>query len=513
MRRRRTIYYNDARHYYLFVPEPPIRLEEAYGPVDEAAGTAVDTFIYGVSRSDGCFYPSKVGNMFGSGPNPFLTSPHWRTRYNLESLIARGIDPLKLLIDRVHEKGMEFIASHRFSDLVGLGGHNIDPPIELADGTIFGGIPSNKFQIGSGHNAEHPDYTHSEVRQHKFAMFEELVTRYESDGIELDFATGPQHFKQGGREENASLMTDLVRRISETAKTRRPTPAVVGARVFPTEQMNINADLDVRTWLREGLVDYVLPMLYGFNVLDPNMPFKWLVEAAHQHDASVYGMLHPFVEHDRSGPPEKSRANLDTMRAAMANYWDYGVDGLYTWFLAWPFGDLEHRILTEMGDPDLIMDGNKQYKIARRTDRAADLGYSAALPVHIPRPHADVKYAVPFYIADDVQSSDTALPVRIRMLVDNLLSGDRLSIDLNGQSLTGELWTRRYPGLDIQYDKVLLEITLLNVRPRQGENLLEIALLERPARMGGGIAIEELDVFVEYAPYPGGSGYRTPIGY
>ncbi|HCR17968.1 MAG TPA: hypothetical protein DIU35_10845, partial [Candidatus Latescibacteria bacterium] len=71
MRRRRTIYFNDARHYYLFVFEPPIRMEEAWVPIDEIAGTAVDTFSYGVSRGDGLFYPSKQGIMFGDDLQPF----------------------------------------------------------------------------------------------------------------------------------------------------------------------------------------------------------------------------------------------------------------------------------------------------------------------------------------------------------------------------------------------------------------------------------------------------------
>ncbi len=45
MKRARSIYFNDARHYYLFVHEPPMRLEDAWGPVDEVAGTGVDTFV------------------------------------------------------------------------------------------------------------------------------------------------------------------------------------------------------------------------------------------------------------------------------------------------------------------------------------------------------------------------------------------------------------------------------------------------------------------------------------
>ena len=53
MRQRRTIYFNDARHYYLFVHEPPMRLADAWSAVDEVAGTGVDTFAYGVARDDG----------------------------------------------------------------------------------------------------------------------------------------------------------------------------------------------------------------------------------------------------------------------------------------------------------------------------------------------------------------------------------------------------------------------------------------------------------------------------
>ena len=56
-RRRRPIYFNDARHYYLFVFEPPLTLEDARRPIDEVAGTAIDTFIYGGERGDGLFYP------------------------------------------------------------------------------------------------------------------------------------------------------------------------------------------------------------------------------------------------------------------------------------------------------------------------------------------------------------------------------------------------------------------------------------------------------------------------
>ena len=46
--------------------------------------------------------------------------------------------------------------------------------------------------------------------------------------------------------------------------------------------------------LSEGLVDFCVPMLYIFFVLDSQMPIHWLVDAAHEADASVYGVLQPY---------------------------------------------------------------------------------------------------------------------------------------------------------------------------------------------------------------------------
>ena len=129
MRQQRTIYFNDARHYYLFAFEPPLRLEEAWVPIDEVAGTGVNTFAYGVERGDGLFYPSQVGMMFGSDIQPFEQAAYWRTWHNMQSLIGRGLDPLTVLIDRAHDKNIDFWASLR---MAGYG--KMDPAHSLANG-------------------------------------------------------------------------------------------------------------------------------------------------------------------------------------------------------------------------------------------------------------------------------------------------------------------------------------------------------------------------------------------
>ena len=129
MRQQRTIYFNDAPHYYLFAFEPPMTLEDAWVPIDEVAGTGVDTFAYGVERGDGLFYPSRVGMMFGTDIQPFEQAAYWRTWHNMQSLIERGLDPLTVLIDRAHDKNMDFWASLR---MAGYG--KMDPAHNLANG-------------------------------------------------------------------------------------------------------------------------------------------------------------------------------------------------------------------------------------------------------------------------------------------------------------------------------------------------------------------------------------------
>ena len=112
MRRNRTIYFNDARHFYLFVFEPPMTLEDAWRPVDEIAGTGVDTLVFGVSRADGLFYPSKVGKQFWSDVDDFDNAIYWKVRQNILSLQERGLDILQVLADRARTRGMEFCSSH-----------------------------------------------------------------------------------------------------------------------------------------------------------------------------------------------------------------------------------------------------------------------------------------------------------------------------------------------------------------------------------------------------------------
>ena len=483
MRKRRTIYFNDARHYYLFVFEPPMKLEDAWIPIDECAGTAVDTFVYGVARDDGLFYPSKVGPRFGTGMPPFTLGAYYRVWHNMQSLMDRGLDPLTVLIDRAHDKGMEFIASLR------LGTYSVANPSLLVQ------------EDGKG-------FADQEARDHNLRLLKELVLDYDTDGVELDFTAPPAGSAPLFRPQDAAastpVLTAWVRQVSDLARSRGDRPALVGARVYPTIETNAKAGYDVPAWLQEGLLDYVTPLVYAHSFTDSNMPIEWLTKSAHAHDCAVYPMIGPYYATETRQFHTREWATPAMMRAAMANYWEMGADGMYTYFLRWPLDDAGKRILTEMGDPDLIRGATKHYLVGRKTEYATAVGYDTPiLPLEIPETDSGTPCTIPFTVADDIEgNADHIREVRLKINITDLLADDRLTIRLNGRSLENEPCRRSFLNYIDAWMGQWIEFTLEDARPCKGRNVLEILLDERAPGMASKLMVEDVEVVVEYHPYP-----------
>ena len=412
---------------------------------------------------------------------PFSFPAYWRVWENMQSLIDRGIDPLELLRDRARLKGMDFFASLRMSSYSGM---------------------NPKFNVTEGGRG----LAHAEVRDHQFAVLEELAARYQVDGLELDFAAAPGGMppllRAGDAREFTPVLTDYVGRIARMARGRTGKACHVAVRIYPTEAMNLGQGLDVRAWLRQRLVDSITPMLYiDFN-LDPDMPFDWVVQEAHSSDIAVYPMLQPYLRDEQTGAPRRVYNTPETMRAAAANYWARGADGLYTWFMRWPQGDAERRMLTELGDPEIIRFQSKRYVLRRRSKQAAELGYGAALPVEIASADPARRYPIRFWVADDLGAAAGKLrQVALRILVSNLVTADKFTVWLNGQALAGETCLRDFGDNISPYSSQWLEFQLRAVRPRVGENVLEVSLENRPVRLAGGVTVEEVEVFIDYGTY------------
>jgi hypothetical protein len=486
MKRRRTIYFNDARHYYLFVHEPPMRLEDAWGPVDEVAGTGIDTLVYGVSRDDGLFYPSRIGKRFGDG-EPLTMAAYWRVWHNMQSLIDRGLDPLTVLIERAHEQGMEFIASQRMGAFPGAG-ENVAPH----DG-------------GQGMADE-------AVRDHQFGVLRELALDYPTDGIELDFAAAPigtdWWVPAADLQRHAPMMTDFMRRVRTMTHEKSGPPALIGARVYPTPELNAAAGLEVETWIEEGLIDYVVPLVYGYMTLDPNMPIQWLVDAAADTETSIYAMLQPYYCEENRPLTQRIYASAAMYRAAASNALKMGVDGLYAWFMHWPLESAERAILTELAHPEQLARKDRHYVLRRAVEATGDHDYPAQLPLAFdPASDLGQPRQITFTIAERLADEPNATSVNLRLAFTDLVAADRLALSLNGQSLA-DTRLRRWPMREIDpYSGQWVELDLRAMPPTCGENVLEVTLLERPSDLPGTLILEDVELLIGYDTYT-----DTPLG-
>ena len=52
------------------------------------------------------------------------------------------------------------------------------------------------------------------------------------------------------------------------------------------------------------------------------------------------------------------------------------------------------------------------------------------------------------------------------------------------------------------YGGQFLEIDLRTVRPRQGDNLLDIALVSRPVNISSDLSVEDVEMIISYGMFP-----------
>lgn len=114
----------------------------------------------------------------------------------------------------------------------------------------------------------HPDYyaraldfAHVEVRNHYQALINELLERYDLDGLELDFLREPYLFSRGKEQEGRQILTAWlrgIRALADVAAKRRGHAVRLGVRVPSAPDAALGLGLDAPAWAKEGLVDLVV---------------------------------------------------------------------------------------------------------------------------------------------------------------------------------------------------------------------------------------------------------------
>ena len=250
---RRFIYISDPSSIArLYLPEN-VEEKNLRDWVDDLSDVEVDTFIQEVYTQGWTTYWKTPLFEYDARPQHKRFLP----------LIDSGVQPLDVLIDQSHKRGMEFLAGMRVNDNhghvsvsqgVGSGSSFISShPEWLLNETR----PDPYYQMDKGTL----DFTFDAVREYVSSVAAEIINNFDIDGIELCFRDRG-YFPHKTGNDRKHLMTDMVESINALLAEKSKAIGrnlILGVRVSETINECLVMGLDVPTWINKGLIDYVSP--------------------------------------------------------------------------------------------------------------------------------------------------------------------------------------------------------------------------------------------------------------
>ena len=173
-----------------------------------------------------------------------------------------GYDALQFAIDECHKRGMQ---CHAWIVTIPVGKWNT-----LGCKTLRQKYPKQIIKIGE------EGYMNPEMPQtaNYLARFcEEVTQRYDIDGIHLDYIRYPETWKlKVSRSQGRANITNIVRKIYNSVKALKPWVMVSCSPIGKYDDLprqtsagwNANTTVcqDAQSWLRDGLMDALFPMMY-----------------------------------------------------------------------------------------------------------------------------------------------------------------------------------------------------------------------------------------------------------
>ena len=505
------MFYHDGRHPLIYMYEPPMQKEEFEAAVDELVGTPIDAIMFCLGDGRTVLHDTKIGELWGHNvkkwPHPIFRRAH----QNAKKLIEEGNDPLRVVCDRAHAKGLR-----------------IYPTLLVQQGTGTPGedVRSSNFRFNNRHleigakggvDPKFPgltclDFKHKEVQEERFALIQETLIRYPIDGFELQLNYLPYYFRPDEVQEGRQIMTDWIRRVYRAVK-ESGSDRELAIRIPASLEGCLMVGLDVREWIHQGIVDVLIGQGFGGpELVDQTLNLRPLVEAAKGSSCRVHAALQSHIDSDRLG-----ESTIAISRAAACNYWDQGVEGLYLahWFNNWPYEASFYEKLRELPHPEVMAYKDKYYFIPTVTGRypepTLEPGLKMQLPVDL---KVDQPVTVEWTITDDLpkwKNTGRVHEVLLRMRVVNTTELDQLTFRLNGHALPdsllrkiNEMYKMRSPRYRVFGYWFVYRLSR-DYWPKRGKNSLEVFLTRRDPDVIPQIALRDVELEIKYLM---GKNYR-----
>ena len=494
---RRILYNSDSGNAFgqrimddMSVDETLARIHDS---IDELAAAKVDTF----------FIVTSVQFFSRIGPSKILEQ---MGKFHLEREMAgwrrldeAGVDARKVMAERCHDYGMEFVPCIRMNDRHG--GQR---------GRIIRDNPDWILKGLSGGPAV--DFAQAPVRETLLTYVAEVLDAVEVDGIAFDYMRWAHMFQPGQGAEHAHLLTDMTRKarklLDDAARRRGRSRLPLFVRVPQTFRECEYLGYDLKTWIREELVDAVIPSDFFF--IDFNTPVAELVEMATGTRCRIYPSISPVIGFGYESLHQKPI----NYRAAAYSFYGAGASGIeaynyqYHWRPnpghrnLWP---ASLKYLTALEDPAGIADHDRHYLFFPLWPSVQQTGFAHDDRIRLDRAENKPQGTQPFRLYEDL--GDARVSALLRFKAVGLAHDESLWIDLNGTEVDRPyVERRRVGGQDKTIGKDLPEYVQHTVRldwePAtiiRGENELRVRLNTGKATEGT-IVIDDLEVYVYVRP-------------
>ena len=282
-------------------------------------------------------YPSAIGSLTGSRTRDYPRVVDRRIGESMQILAGAGIDTVETVVAYGHSMGLEVHISQRMEAF------QCCPPFEdYFTGDFYRDHPEWRCIDIDGREIARMSYAFPEVRELLLAVFRELATRYDIDGVNPIFNRGAPFLLyeaplvEGFRQETgldarelaeddgrylryrAGVMTEFMadlRREMEEIGRARGRPLEISAHVLNNAETNLFYGLDVPAWVEGGLIDNLI----SYPWRDEEIDVGYFAQLTRGSAVKYYPEIMP-----RTMPPDAFRER------AIENY-GAGADGLCFW--------------------------------------------------------------------------------------------------------------------------------------------------------------------------------------
>jgi hypothetical protein len=408
-------------------------LQFVFGHAD-TSGSQVDAICWdiGMAADTYSIYPSSI--------LPALDFPR------LQKYRDRGVDWVGRLVYGCHARGLEAFWNARISE--------VDLPQPWAEN-----CGHTDERCRNALKTAHPDWVvpcwwwlglwnlaSPALRAHKVAVLRELVTLYDFDGIQLDFA---RHIpclplgRQGRLRHHATAYVRQVREMLLEVSRQKGRPILLAAKV-PENLPGCRVDgLDIEAWAEGRLVDM---LVLGSRTSTVDVPAFRALTAG-----SGIRLCPTFDRHHTTDGYYD--APIEYLRGVYANWWQQGADSVATF--NWPCASPAAH--ARLGCPDWVNPGqyttgalelgsyatlrgkDMVFAVERRGGYPWAEGYhnrndDRALPCALT--NHGTPTVLPLYVFEDLGAAGaTVASITLRLVLWSAYLTDELEVRLNGRPL------------------------------------------------------------------------------